>query len=94
MSKAVRLEWELPDSLYDAVIGDEHQAADQAKRALVLDWVRLGRVSVRKGAELLGLGYRSFIEVLAAHRVPVCEYEEGWLDRELGVPGSGRTIGQ
>jgi len=29
MSKAVRLEWELPDSLYDAVIGNEHNAADQ-----------------------------------------------------------------
>ena len=94
MSKAVRLEWDLPDALYDAVIGDEQKAADEAKRALVLDWVRLGRVSVRRGAELLGLGYRSFLEVLAAHRVPVCEYEEGWLDRELEVPGSRRTLGQ
>lgn len=83
MSKAVRLEWDLPDSLYDVVLGDEAQAADAAKRALVLDWVRGGRVSVRKGAELLDLDYHAFLDVLAAHRVPVCDYEDGWLDREL-----------
>jgi predicted HTH domain antitoxin len=91
MSKAVRLEWELPDSLYDAVVGDEQKATDQAKQALVLDWVRLGRVSMRRGAELLGLSYRDFLDVLAAHRVPVCEYEEGWLGRELEGSSSGRA---
>jgi predicted HTH domain antitoxin len=85
MSKAVRLEWDLPDSLYDEVLGDEAQAAEAAKRALVLDWVRGGRVSVRKGAELLGLGYHAFLDLLAAHRVPVCDYEDGWLDRELST---------
>ena len=90
MSKAVRLEWELPDSLYDVVVGDQQNAADQAKRALVLDWVRLERMSVRRGAELLGLSYRSFLDVLADHRVPVCDYEEGWLDRELEGFRSGR----
>ena len=63
---------------------------DQAKQALVLDWVRLERMSVRKGAELLGLSYRSFLDVLADHRVPVCDYEEGWLDREFEGSGSGR----
>ena len=94
MSKSVRLEWELPESLYDEVIGDEANAAEQVRRALVFDWVRLGRVSVRRGAELLGLGYRDFLEVLAEHRVPVCEYEEGWLERELELLGSAKPGGQ
>jgi predicted HTH domain antitoxin len=85
MSKALRLEWDLPDSLYDEVLGDETQAAEAAKRALVLDWLRGGRVSVRKGAELLGLSYEDFLAVLAAHRVPVCDYEDGWLARELST---------
>jgi PHD/YefM family antitoxin component YafN of YafNO toxin-antitoxin module len=61
-------------------------AADQAKQALVLDWVRLGRVSVRKGADLLGLGYRNFLDVLTAHRVPVCEYDE-----EISITRNGRA---
>ena len=87
MSKALRLEWELPDSLYDEVLGDETQAPEAAKRALVMDWVRGGRVSVRKGAELLGLGYHEFLAVLAAHRVPLCDYEDGWLDREMDTLG-------
>jgi PHD/YefM family antitoxin component YafN of YafNO toxin-antitoxin module len=52
----------------------------------VLDWVRLGRVSVRKGADLLGLGYRNFLDALAAHRVPVCEYEE-----EISITRNGRA---
>jgi predicted HTH domain antitoxin len=94
MAKAVRLDWELPDSLYDEVIGDEGGATEEAKRALVLDWVRLGRVSVRKGAELLALGYRDFLELLAAHRVPLCEYESGWLDRELEVLGTAKPGGE
>jgi predicted HTH domain antitoxin len=85
MSRVLRMEWELPDSLYDEVIGDETRAADAAKRALVLDWVRGGRVSVRKGAELLGLPYEDFLAVLAAHRVPLCDYEDGWLAREINT---------
>ena len=85
MSKVLRVEWELPDALFDEVIGDEAQAADDAKQALVLDWVRCARVSVRQGAELLGLSYREFLALLAAHRVPTCAYEPGWLERELGA---------
>jgi hypothetical protein len=85
MSKAVRLEWDLPDSLYDVVLGDEAHAAEAAKRALVLDWIRGGRLSLRKGAELLDLDYQAFLDVLTAHRVPVCDYEDGWLDRELAT---------
>lgn len=91
MSRMVRMEWELPDSLYDEVIGDEHTAEEETRRALVLDWVRVARVSVRKGAELLEIDYREFLDVLATHRVPVCEYEQGWLDRELEVLGSQQT---
>jgi predicted HTH domain antitoxin len=87
MSKVVRVEWELPDALFDEVLGDEAQAAADAKQALVLDWVRCGRVSVRQGAELLGQSYRDFLAVLAAHRVPTCEYEPGWLERELDALG-------
>ncbi len=85
MTKVLKVEWELPESLYDVVVDDEATAAEDAKRALVLDWVRTKRISLRRGAELLGLTYRDFLDLMAAHWVPSMEYEEGWLDREVGV---------
>ncbi len=91
MSKVVRVEWELPDALFDEVLGNEARADDDAKQALVLDWVRCARVSVRQGAELLGQSYRDFLAVLAAHRVPTCDYEAGWLDHELRTPGPEKS---
>ena len=85
MSRVLRMEWELPESIYEELVDDEANIAEEAKRALALDWVRVGRLSVRKGAEFLGLDYQGFFELLAAHRIPTCDYEEGWLDRELDV---------
>ena len=35
-----------------------------------------------RGAELLQMPYRAFLELMAAHRVPSMDYEAGWLDRE------------
>ena len=87
MSKVLRVEWELDDSLYDEMIGSEDAAA-QARRALVLDWLRSGRLSVRRGAELLDMSYQDFLDLLAAYRVPVCDYQDGWLDRELDLLSS------
>jgi predicted HTH domain antitoxin len=83
MPKKIRFEWDLPDALVDAVAPDEAQLADTIKQAAVLDWVRTGRLSLRRGAELLGMPYRAFLELMEAHRIPSITYEEGWLEREL-----------
>jgi predicted HTH domain antitoxin len=91
MARVVRIEWELPDALFAEMLGSEAQAALDAKQALVLDWVRCGRVSLRQGADLLGRSYRDFLAVLTEHRVPTCDYEPGWLDSELGAaPGTDK----
>jgi hypothetical protein len=60
MPKKIRFEWDLPDALVDAVASDESQLADTIKQAAVLDWVRTNRLSLRHGAELLGMPYRAF----------------------------------
>jgi hypothetical protein len=83
MPKRIRFEWDLPDALVEAVAPDESQLTDTLNHAAVLDWVRTNRLSLRHGAELLGLSYRDFLVLMAAHRIPSITYEEGWLEREL-----------
>src|SRR5215470_6215365 len=80
--KKIQFEWELPDTLVDELIHDHTEVADTIKAAAVLDWVRTHKLSLRRGAELLQMPYRAFLELMAAHRVPSIDYEPGWLERE------------
>ena len=48
----------------------------------VLDGIRNRELSLRCGAELLHMPYQTFLELMAAHRVPSIDYEAGWTDRE------------
>jgi predicted HTH domain antitoxin len=82
MPKKIQFEWELPDTLVDELTHDRTEVADTIKAAAVLDWVRTHKLSLRRGAELLQMPYRAFLELMAAHRVPSIDYEPGWLDRE------------
>ncbi|MFH0344548.1 MAG: hypothetical protein ACHBNF_21050 [Chromatiales bacterium] len=54
MSHTVRFERELPEPLLAMVAKDRSAIADEVKQAAVVDWVRMHRISWRKGAELLG----------------------------------------
>jgi len=83
MPTKIQFEWELPDALVVAIAPDQAQAAEAIKQAAVLDWVRTHKLSLRRGVELLQMPYHSFLELMAAHRIPSLDYEEGWLDREL-----------
>ena len=80
--KKIRFEWELPDGLVDQLSQDRAEMTETIKTAAVLDWVRTHKLSLRRGAELLQMPYRAFLELMAAHRVPSIDYESGWLDRE------------
>jgi hypothetical protein len=82
MPKKIRFEWELPDTLVDELTRDQTDATETIKAAAVLDWVRTHKLSHRRGAELLQMPYRSFLDLMAAHRVPSIDYEAGWLDHE------------
>ena len=101
MPKKIRFEWDLPDALVEAVAPDASRLTDTIKQAAVLDWVRTDRLSLRRGAELLGMPYREFLALMAAHHVPSITYEEGWLERELttldqegGVPHHDHRCGR
>jgi predicted HTH domain antitoxin len=85
MGHNVRFEWELSESLLEVITQDKTTIAEDMKRAVVLDWVRMKRISWRKGAELLGLTYRDFLVLMADHKIPTLDYEEGWLEKELAA---------
>lgn len=85
MPQKIQFEWELPDALVEAIVQDPAKAAEVIKQAAVLDWVRTHKLSVRRGAELLQMTYREFLALMAAHRIPSIDYEEGWLEHELDV---------
>lgn len=85
MGQTVRFEWELPESLLALIVKDESRIAEEVKQAAILDWVRMKRVSWRKGAELLGMTYREFLTLMAEHRIPTMDYEERWLEKELAA---------
>lgn len=90
MGKKVHFEWELPDSLVGTLAQDEARMAEAIKQAAVLDWVRTGKISLRRGAELLQMTYREFLTLMAAHRVPTINYEEGWVERETAILARAR----
>jgi predicted HTH domain antitoxin len=83
MSHIVQFEWELPEPLLALVAKDRSAIADEVKQAAVLDWVRMHRITWRKGAEVLGMPLRDFLRLMSEHKVPAAEYEAGWLDDEL-----------
>jgi predicted HTH domain antitoxin len=55
----------------------------------VLDGIRTHKLSLRRGAELLQMPYRAFLELMAAHRVPSIDYDAGWLDKEMHLLEEG-----
>ena len=85
MGHKVRFEWELPESLLGTVIEDEAKVAEELKRAAVLDWVRVKKISWRRGAGLLGMTYRDFLTLMAEHKIPTLDYEKGWLEKEFAA---------
>ena len=91
--KKIRFEWELPDTLVHELDHDAVPLAETIKAAAVLDWVRTHKLSLRRGAELLQMPYRTFLQLMAAHRVPSIDYDAGWLDKEMQLfeKGSGQT---
>jgi predicted HTH domain antitoxin len=49
----------------------------------VLDGIRPHKLSLRRGAELLHMPYRAFLDLMAAHRVSSIDYDVSWLDKEM-----------
>ena len=58
--------------------------ADAARRALALGLFQEGHVSVGKAAEIAGLSYRAFLDVLKERGIPAYVYDdEADFEREM-----------
>ena len=68
------------------------RTAETMKAAAVPDEVRTHELSLRRGAELLQMPYRTFRELMAAHRVPSIDYDTSWLDKEMHLCGPKPTL--
>jgi len=60
---------ELPEDLVDQLDSPE-TLADQARRALVLDFLRRGAVSQGQAARLLGITRWDVLELMAQYQIP------------------------
>ena len=83
MADTIKLSLEFPQSLVEGLWTDAATASTAVKEAGVLDLSRQKRISIRKGAELLGLSYRAFLALLAQHQIPIADYEVGEIDGDL-----------
>ena len=73
MTDTIKLSLEFPRSLVEGFWIDEATASAEMKEDVVLDLFRQKRISIRKGAELLGLSYRGFLALLSHRQVPIAE---------------------
>jgi len=84
MKKKIKFEWDVPEEIFkEKLWKDEKEAVREIKRSTILDLVRRHKISWRRGAELLGITYRKFLDLMGEYRIPVFDYEKGWLDKEL-----------
>jgi predicted HTH domain antitoxin len=67
------LKLDLPPDLLDVLesLGDPQQTI---KECVVLELYRRGEISTGKAAELLGISYRQFLDLLARHKIPIFRY--------------------
>ena len=63
------------------------QSMEDARETVVLYLFRQKRISIRKGAELLGISYRAFLTRLARRQIPSNDCEVGEIDGDLEAFG-------
>ena len=73
MTDTIKLSLEFPRSLVEGFWIDEATASADMKEAVVLDLFRQKRISIRKGAELLGLSYHAFLALLSRRQISIAE---------------------
>ena len=81
MSRKLRFEWDVPDTLFDDVFPEEAFLKQIKQDAVVRLFVQ-GRISSGYAASLLGLRRRDFLEFLQHQGVPFAQYTEADWEEE------------
>jgi len=72
---------QLPDEIVK-LFGEEELEASLKKWA-VLELVRAGKISSGKAAELLGMKRWEFIELMSSYEIPIANFPEEELERQV-----------
>jgi hypothetical protein len=78
-----RFEVTLPDELLVELGWPEAEVSDRVKEALVMELVRLGRLSESQAADILALNRWKLLEVMARHEIPAVRMNPDELKQEL-----------
>jgi predicted HTH domain antitoxin len=78
MSRKLRFEWDIPETLFDEAFLEE-AFLEQVKQDAAVRLFTQGRVSSGYAASLLGITRRDFLELLQHRGIPFARYtEEEW----------------
>jgi hypothetical protein len=78
-----RFEVTLPDELLAEFGWLESEVSDRVREALVMELVRLGRLSEAQAAEILSLGRWELLEVMGRYQVPAVRLSPAELKQDL-----------
>lgn len=56
---------------------------EEIRMVIVLEWVRLHKISQGKGAELLGMNRWDFFDLMTEHKIPAIDISPDELDEDL-----------
>lgn len=80
-----KVELKLPEELFPSFGEDSRQVEKTVLEVVVLELVRNGVISSAFGAKVLRLEYRDFLDLMAAHNVPIVDYRPEGLEEELNL---------
>lgn len=81
--ETLKLYLEFPKALIEKLWPNKEKAAQEIKKAAVLDLVRRQEITSSYGAELLEMNYHDFLDLLAQAELPVVNYPPGDLKEEM-----------
>jgi len=81
MSKKLRFEWDVPDTLFDDGF-PEAAFLEQVKQDAVVRLFVQGRISSGYAASLLGMRRRDFLEFLQRQGIPFAQYTQADWEEE------------
>ena len=83
LTETLTLKLAVPRALLEKLESNEAEALAEIKRQIVLYLVKQGEISRGRGAEILRVSYRDFLDLMAKRGVPYFDYEPGEVKKDL-----------
>lgn len=75
----------LPKDLFNLLksLTEDKPVEESVKQEMVLALVRKHKISASRGAELLGMHYQDFLDLMVENEVPFFDYEPGEVKKDV-----------